>query len=115
MMGLEFSLSDALNVAIGVLAGGVITAIVAWIFFRWTSEQTMSMLRTLGHFLEQLGADFGLETTFHRDAGQIDLAGPGVVRRVTVPKAGAVAGEHFEAELRSPESPEDRLDDDGPA
>ncbi|MGH7564849.1 MAG: hypothetical protein ACREK5_10570 [Gemmatimonadota bacterium] len=115
MIDLEPSLPDGFNLAIGVFAGGAITLIVAWLFFRWTSKQTeghfqkastenTNMLRTLAHFLEQLGADFGLEIAFKRDdSGRIDLTRPGVVRRVTVPKEGVVLGDRADVEVRRSE------------
>jgi hypothetical protein len=74
-----------------VLTGGIITAVVAWLFFRWTSkqtearfheatEETANMLRTFAVTLEQVGARLGIPIKFLRDPeGRIDLSRPGMV------------------------------------
>jgi hypothetical protein len=69
----------------------VVTAVVAWVFFRWTSmrteaefrkasAETRTMLRTFALTLEQVGKKLGIPIKFLRDEhGEIDLDNTGEV------------------------------------
>lgn len=77
------SWAQVVNVATGVVAGGIITFLVSRFYFHRTSEEMSNMLRTFAVTLEQL--DLGI--VFLRDKdGEVDLSKPG---RITG-KAAAV-------------------------